>query len=614
MNRRNRYALPHRRKKADDSARRKENASRRLGETLGSTKAPSKGKTARTPARPGVDGSLATFNHGADFVSVPVWWFRNGPFKKGFKSPNSTFLVHYVALSDTSEGVHYLALFGSGKADVQCNEETYKQFRDNWVRHGRPMVPSYKLSSKGDPYEPIDLLTPTRKKRKTGDGRTPRPRQHKTLYERHAIVRQDWGHIHLRRGDLGLRYNHKYGLFRDTPTETSTQFADTLVAVVDRLLTYRDPWTWMANSCHLDTWLMVELAWYDTLAGRRHLFDGLVLSSTRLYSLFKVLLAVGSGEQNDLRHAYWAMEIEAWRGPALRGSFGKNADYDGHRDLLYSECPAPAISVRVSVSRALVCSSPDHEDTITQTHLRSIHASKVWYSMPSSHTRKQVQVNGVLEWRMPTVDRHIHTDIPDALATVIARSDSTLTMCKRCNDSVVEATKLPDQARLPASLALQVAFTQIPVEEHFSLGGVGYSLISIVFGNGTHFICNVKIRGYWYHYDDMGIRGCAPPPGDSRVPNPPRLVRTSASFLTPSSPAGYKPVTLRYIRDNTETLEAVPMVSPADVPNQKQFQEFHILEDDEQQVSQVHQVVPPTPPPALTPRKPRLGMKRKPGL
>ena len=550
-------------------------------------------------------------NHGGEMVSVPVWWFRNGPFKDKFSShPKETYLVHYVVLSDQTVGDHYLALYGTEHGDVQCNEETFEQFHAYWLDHGEPMVPPYQLAGTEDAFEVIDLApkTPAKKKRRSSDGRSAKSTRSKSLLDAHPNLSQDWQGIALDRGDLGLRLKVPLGLYVEPPDTTSYQYGSTLILVVDRLLLYRDPWSYESNSCHMDTWLLVELALYDTLASRGHLCDGLILSSPRLYRLFKVLLAVGTTNQNNMRHSYWAMEIEDWRGPSSRREFKKNSDYDIHRELVYSKKATPAAQAisTLGLSRNVSCSSPEHDDEVVHMNIRTIVAPKAWYSMPADNTRRQVEINGELQWRMPAVVQHNHTGPADVLATVVARSDSKLVPCKQCTHGVVETTKLPQRARLPVTLAFNVHQSRLPIQVQFDFGGVGYSLIGIVFGNGAHFICNVKIRGLWYQYDDMGIRGKGTPPPNSRVPNPPRLVQATGSYLVPSSPKGYTPSTVRYLRDETETLDTVPIRNPATVPNQQQFHEFRILHDEHEEGQEFpidEHPAPTTAEPRTSPRK-----------
>ena len=44
--------------------------------------------------------------------------------------------------------------------------------------------------------------------------------------------------------------------------ESRRAYSNAIKFTVDSLLTHRSPWPWKKNSCHLDTFLMVELATY----------------------------------------------------------------------------------------------------------------------------------------------------------------------------------------------------------------------------------------------------------------------------------------------------------------------------------------------------------------
>jgi hypothetical protein len=136
-----------------------------------------------------------------------------------------------------------------------------------------------------------------------------------------------------------------------------------------------------------------------------------------------------------------------------------------------------------------------------------------------------------------------------------------------------------------------------------------------VFGNKKHFICNVKLKGSWYRYDDLGVKavGAAREAPRSDI----KLVRMeSSAYLNPGIP-GYRPATARYVRTRTETLIPVPLLSPGAVPCEQQFDEFSMLwEDDEEDAATfggpgATHMSANKPVVVITPRTPLVPIKRK---
>ena len=88
--------------------------------------------------------------------------------------------------------------------------------------------------------------------------------------------------------------------------------------------------------------------------------------------------------------------------------------------------------------------------------------------------------------------------------------------------------KLLEGVLMPATYTLsfgvfQFQASNIPIRPHFNFGGIAYGLIGVVFGNGGHFACNIKLGDYWYHYDGLGMAERAPPanagpwPGEAKI-------------------------------------------------------------------------------------------------
>lgn len=514
-------------------------------------------------------------------LSVPVWCLDDSRFKRLFKNPTNTFIVHYVLLSDVALCQHHVAIFGTDNAVLQFNEEQLTGFMALWTAHGKKMVPTYRTASAVDPHNVIVVdagEVPRRKRRKSQSGASPRPS--KSLYDRFPMLVHNWG-IHP-----SLRLQ-----------QTGTRCPEALVRVVDKLLETRAPWGWKNNSCHLDSWLMVELALYDTLARRGSFTDALLLSAPRLQRLFQVLLAVGSNDQDHIRNAYWVMEIEDWRGPSLRSSFEKASDHDIHRQVLYAPVRDEELHLltTMTISCSVSCSSGGHAEVDVDKPLRTIQCIRAWYSMPDSSFPSRCSNDG--SWTMPQVREHVHTGPADLLATVAARSDSKLTKCK-CGNGYAVANKKVLGTRMPLFLAFRVYKSKMPIPLTFTFGGLEYRLVGVVFGGSGHFNCNVCLAGTWYHYDDLGFR--EPHLYGDHAPGI-RLVRTKLGGHLSPGRIGFEPITARYVRTDNRTLLPMPLDAPGSVPQDKQFEEFDMLWEHDADPGRTPPDGPPVKSPAVQP-------------
>ena len=125
---------------------------------------------------------------------------------------------------------------------------------------------------------------------------------------------------------------------------------------------------------------------------------------------------------------------------------------------------------------------------------------------------------------------------------MVGRSDSQHVPCK-CKKGFAVTRKITEGVRMPVSLAFQVHGSTMPIPPSFTFGGLAYQLVGVIFGNSKHFIYNVRLKGSWYRYDDLGAKaaGNAPEAPRSSI----KLVRTeSSAYLNPGT-SGYHPVTAR---------------------------------------------------------------------
>ena len=380
--------------------------------------------------------------------------------------------------------------------------------------------------------------------------------------------------------------------FRSNPRLDDSYFvAAALQKCLDVVISMRNPWTWCANSCHLDCWLMVELSFFGRLIGSPNnsnnslLTDDIVLNSPALKKLFKVLLMAGSDRQDKLKMWYWAMEIEEYMGgsTSARSSFASVNDYSRHGDFFASSLrDHNNLDLRsVQIGLQPICNNPTHIDIPTTSKaLRTITAVDNWYTIPDDWAR-QKDANG--RWYTTRSHARPHANISDVMETVLGRTEGETTECTECASKLhksfqITLQKTPSLSTLPLALEINVDPDQLVLAEpFFNIGGTKYTLLSVVFGNGAHFTCNVMLRGLWYHYDGLGMpsrqddsRGTY----DNGMPDMPVLVRAYEYMQAPPSESEddeYRAIAYRYFREGGKMLQPSPIEKPHVLPTDLQF-------------------------------------------
>jgi hypothetical protein len=400
----------------------------------------------------------------------------------------------------------------------------------------------------------------------------------KTLQQLHPEYTTDWNQTLNDRDEERLLHPAA-----DADHRPGQVFARVLSESVDRVISGRNPWSWMVNSCHLDTWLMVELSFFGRLASSNvtPLTDQVALSSTALMKLFKVLISVGHTTQDNMKMAYWAMEIEDYQGGSrqARKTFKLPTDYQKHGEFLQIQDRRTANMniTTLSLGMKATCTNPDH--TIARSVLKRVPHIPVedyWYTLPDDWTRTKGSDG---RWKTDQCHQVRHADLEDVVETLLGRSDGETSNCPTCSKThpgtsyQISWEKYPSLSMLPLCLEYTVdPDSNVPVSEKLNIGGLEYTLLAIVFGDGGHFKCNVLLRDNWYHYDDLGFAISVPKTGNN--PSPPRLVRINhpdTFSTTPPPTGGFKPISYRYIRDDISTMEPVVMPRSESITKTLQF-------------------------------------------
>ena len=380
------------------------------------------------------------------------------------------------------------------------------------------------------------------------------------------------------------------------PRDKSRHIQGALQEVMDRVLGLRAPWAWCANSCHMDTWLMVELAFWCAVAGDEdfghRMTDEFILGQPALSRLFRVLLRAGLPDQDTVKMAYWVREIDFHS--IAHNTFGRFLDYSCHQDYLHGVlkgkgrrvAPGGLDIAGVTTVVKPQCSNPHHRTPIPckETTGDLVYVRSSWFNLPDQLARTMDE-NG--RWHCDRVHAEHHKDLSDVLQSQVSRTDGETTACPACSadgaiGNVLTHRKVPERALFPLSLSFDVDPRQkMDAEWVLVIGGLLYDLVGVVFGNGTHFKCNVTLAGSWYQYDGIGMPNFSGPPDpDSPYPVKPRLVRMDPqeAFMVPPPPSeGFVPVSYRYLRAKEDTLEPVPPSNPESMSRETQFNAMRLL-------------------------------------
>ena len=484
---------------------------------------------------------------GGNVVSVGVAWFNNkGGWKKQFQDAKRTYCVAMCTFSDTTKGQHQHTLQILG--DYQDGAFTvgtaqFRVFQEQWKAHGEPMVPLYTWK-KSVGVRPIleDNSSPKKFRHKS---------KQKTVLGCHpALAQVDLLSV---TDDRDLK---RQAVFKERK-QVVRALAIRLGLAVTNLLSKRNPWSWAANSCHVDTWLMVQLASYHHwVTADKEVSDAQLLPDQQPGSarLLCVLLSVGSPEQDKLRDAYWATEIDLYGMLCRFGCFcdpGEHYLAHNHLDIRCSE--------KIRVFNKVTCTNPEHAERVEEKHLAAIRVSDYWFSLSDADVKVKTADN---KWFVPTAAKHRHMDTNDVVHTAIARSDGSIGSCTACgNNFFVSRTKMPGQTHLPLFLRLEALATaeHIPCAT-LDIGGVHYTLVAVIFANGIHFNCNIRFlqggAGRWYSYDDMGVvgekrRSARINTGTGQYPAEVRLrVLTSQDLFWSPFKTGFRRDTYHYVRSS----------------------------------------------------------------
>jgi hypothetical protein len=360
---------------------------------------------------------------------------------------------------------------------------------------------------------------------------------------------------------------------------TKSEIRSALGAAVLRLtnLKYPPP-QWKRNSCHLDCFLLSELAFYtahaDNIAHDVHALPRVtqrllrVLVTLGIYG-FQTLL-----EQDIFRDDYRCYELSQLTEMARTAMESTNGtgDYAWHTHMVTSlamkEGGDSAAFIQnermigIGVKTTCSCQSTYHsDDSVPHTKfLTFVPATIKWFPHGDS-TASTVMSTEDFEAGGGGIE---HGSLQNNVLSHILRpvgddapcddNDS----CKR-NMAKVTYEKIPTLTRLPRSLeidsALDPAYASKPTEFTLLLGTHTYNLIAVVLESAGHFTMIVRLGTRWWYYDDLrneeyvdntkGLPTLVPLDGEEGVE---KEIRNNAT----SNPR-FLPRIWRYAMDSTAT-------------------------------------------------------------
>ena len=194
------------------------------------------------------------------------------------------------------------ALGDQQESSFTCSSAAFADFHTTWLSHGRPLTPWY---SRGAPRrQAIDLISDgdddpnvgpisrkTRKKKKKG-----------LLRDRYPELNVDWTETLYTDRDLERMKTFEPGDARRPTVATK------ITSTIETICTHRNFFPWRRNSCHLDTWLMTELAVSGLVAAQYPELEYLMPGDPTMVqkALLRVLLSAGTAAASGIKDAFWA--------------------------------------------------------------------------------------------------------------------------------------------------------------------------------------------------------------------------------------------------------------------------------------------------------------------
>ena len=435
--------------------------------------------------------------------SIPIQWFNRSAWRSNWSYAKHTYLVCLLNSVDatTSKLMYEVTALGDLQtSSFTCSTKAFTEFHATWLSHGRPLTPWYRrgarrqsmdLTSDGDVQPEVGPISRKPKKKK----------KKKLLRDRFPALTVDWTENLYTERDLERMKTFKPGDERRPTVATKITFT------IEAMCNSRKVFPWRNNSCHLDTWLMTELAVSGVVAAQYPDLEYLLPGAPTMFqkALLRVLLSACTPAALSIKEAFWAWlcDEESYNEDSF-GKFGSALDYD----LLLDKHGWRGRST-LSFAITTTCTNINHPPIVRTTHMIQPRVGSYWYNMPDQwailrDSKGRCTVDPVISTR--------HVSIPDYLESLLCRSDGETEECTSCDGAhFLTHRKDPKTILLPPTMVLQVEAKEagediVPPDLAFEFGGVSYKLVAVTFGSGSHFNCHLLLEDKWYAYDGMGNR------------------------------------------------------------------------------------------------------------
>jgi hypothetical protein len=393
---------------------------------------------------------------------------------------------------------------------IELTANSVKIYRALWLAHGERVVPIYELKSRRPARELPEYDSNDRASVPNGTHLTDKPWEWEQLHE-----------------------------------QQETLFATLQAAVTQvlagpglRLFPFRN------NNCHIDTWFVVQLAFYTYAPANA---PGTSVHWPEAYRrMFRVMSCISSVRLASAnRDLYLRHEQRMARMAVHNRDWGETEDYQRHTELLVRlagrEAPWATSRTRadrlVGVRTFMPCTVCPDEDTHAKTVYQSnIPAGRLWW--PKSDENRQIrhpETGRVIDWEDEKASAKKHKSMAAAILSHLHRDDFSQVYCHRHRDDLSAYTiriKTGMEARLPRMLELDngdmgVASASVPgasmyipapgttfslangLVEHVHLTpgptGIHYRLIAMTYYDEHHYTASVFLNDKWYRYDNAGF-------------------------------------------------------------------------------------------------------------
>lgn len=363
---------------------------------------------------------------------------------------------------------------------------------------------------------------------------------HQSPTDKHYTLHHDIDSVKAsRRVMLHLRTSGVQGALRHNMTIVSSrsQLIHCLELAVRRLTRSNVPGPgWKDNSCHIDSYLLSELAFY-TASGCTNIIDDPANLPKCVQRLLRVLLTLGRHgseilNQDSARDDYREFELSSL--PTVERRMLENqhgmADYTWHGHMTCALAHQEGAAIYIRDERMLGCCliktcthQNNHRDSPTacpemvyNTHIR---APTHWYAVSDATASAEMSASQCSNGGAAVA----HSTLRNVLLSHILRPVGDELPCdheecmKLNHGARRKYAKQPHRTSFPRSLELDRGENRSTAPHHvefsITLGIVKYELISIVLQNADHYRTIVRLGDAWWDYDDMRVGNDKPGEG-----------------------------------------------------------------------------------------------------